>query len=86
MNARWALPVSPRDAHTAEDPCLVCGGHSDVPSDDDRHCGGVSKVWRVFCTRADLAGNLPPARLGERTAYKHRRHGECDCGAAHQSA
>jgi hypothetical protein len=78
--------VSPTQRHTRRHPCLVCQGSRDDRPGVGRRCWGyLSDDERFeYCTREELAGNLPPNQTRIGTAYRHWvAGGPCRCGETH---
>src|SRR5271165_1174190 len=74
--------------HTPAHPCLICHGHSTMPSGRDIRCAGFLSSDGLYehCQREHLAGALPLNLHTEPPTYAHKLYGRCDCGAAHNLA
>src|SRR5271166_4741749 len=71
--------------HTPAHPCLICHGHSTMPSGRDIRCAGFLSSDGLYehCQREHLAGALPLNLHTEPPTYAHKLYGQCDCGTAH---
>ena len=71
--------------HTPAHPCLICHGHSTMPSGRDIRCAGFLSSDGLYehCQREHLAGALPLNLHTEPPTYAHKLYGRCDCGTAH---
>ena len=75
--------MDPRLRFKADRPCLVCGGHANLPQGKGRRCYGFISDDGLYahCTREEFAGRLDRNRNSD--TYAHYLKGACHCGKSH---
>ena len=75
--------MDPKLRFKADRPCLVCGGHANLPQGKGRRCYGFISDDELYahCTREEFAGRLDRNRNSD--TYAHYLKGICHCGKSH---
>ena len=75
--------MDPRLRFKADRPCLVCGGHANLPQGVGRHCYGLISDDELYahCTREEFVGRLDRNRNSN--TFAHCLKGACHCGKMH---
>jgi hypothetical protein len=77
-------PVNPQQRFSAQNPCPICGGYPSLPHHQGVRCTGYEgRDGRIYCSRENYAGNLPPNLNTTPPTYAHSR-GACGCGIDHK--
>lgn len=79
------MPISRQQRCSRHTPCLICGGHPDIPPGRRQRCTGyLSRDGQyAYCTREERAGGLAPRAGTTPPAWAHRLNGQCACGLPH---